>query len=73
MPAKSEHNALPVEYQERPTFERVCCTLPPDLADYVRQQARRYPGTRASSNQSAFMRDLVTAHRAKFTTKGKRA
>lgn len=69
MPAKAETSFVPPEYQDRPPFERFCVTLPPDLGDYARQQAQRYPGQRANSNISAFLRDLVEKHRAAYVVR----
>lgn len=57
---------LPKEFQERPLFVRITATLSPELAAYVVSQSKRFPSLRGEGNQSAFVRELVEAHRAKF-------
>lgn len=70
MPLKSE-TTLPPGYQERPQFVRITVTLPRDLAAFAAQQAKRFPSLRGDANQSAYVRELVEAHRAGFLTKRK--
>lgn len=52
---------------------RMTVTLPADLAAFVMAQAKRFPSLRSDANQSAYLRELVEAHRAKFLTKVRRA
>lgn len=62
---------LPKEYQERPPFVRVTVTVPPDLAGFIAEQAKRFPSLRGEGNASAYLRELVEAHRARFLIKRK--
>jgi hypothetical protein len=67
---KSE-STLPAGYQERPDFLRVTLTLPPDLVQFMDGQSRRFLSVRGDGNRSAYVRELLEAHRDSFVGKRK--
>jgi hypothetical protein len=64
-------STLPKGYQERPPFLRITLTLPTELVKFMDAQARRFPSLRGDPNRSAYARELLEAHRAKYLFKRK--
>jgi hypothetical protein len=67
--ANKSETTLPTEYQERPEFLRVTLTLPPELVNFMDAQARRFLSVRGDGNRSAYVRELLEAHRDSFVGK----